>query len=301
MRRLSSITGLIAVALMCSHTVNAGPEAEQALISDGATLVSGADVAAYFSPLGSGGGPGKMRNPLNIDVAAEAIYISSALAEQGRAERGIDPQVEEWLGRDAVNRALARDQLNREIERRMLLVDWQAVTKEYFLANKDSFQEGEQVRASHILFATSGDQRLLDVMIAADQVRDLALRGGDFASLSEEHSTVAPSNPGGDLGFFRRGQMVPEFEEVAFSLQVGEVSDLVISRFGVHIIKVFERKPPDPVEFESVEGAIRLKLESDLRAHYRSEVMSEMSTRALLNRTPNYAQISEALGDSVRQ
>lgn len=90
-----------------------------------------------------------------------------------------------------------------------------------------------QVRASHILVKTAAEAMEIKKEIDA---------GGDFGYYAQRYSVCPSGQRGGDLGYFGRGQMVPEFENKAFSLPVGEVSSPVFSPFGWHIIKVTDRK-----------------------------------------------------------
>ncbi|MBI4540690.1 MAG: peptidyl-prolyl cis-trans isomerase [Gemmatimonadetes bacterium] len=113
---------------------------------------------------------------------------------------------------------------------------------------------GAQIRARHILLtyppnATEGQRDSVKTM--ARQLRQRAVGGAEFAELAKQYSQDPGSGPqGGDLGFFGRGQMVKPFDDVAFALKQGEISDLVESPFGIHVIKLEERRVPD---FEEVE------------------------------------------------
>ena len=109
---------------------------------------------------------------------------------------------------------------------------------------------GEQVRARHILISVAADASEEDSAAALSKAISITQRlrdGEDFAALATQYSDdTGSAQQGGDLGFFPRGQMVAEFEEVAFSQPIGEVSDPVKSQFGYHIIEVLEKQPGNP-------------------------------------------------------
>jgi peptidyl-prolyl cis-trans isomerase D len=112
----------------------------------------------------------------------------------------------------------------------------------YYEDNREQFSTPEQVRASHILFETAGRDED-EVRTRAEGVLAQAKKGVDFAKLANEHTDEEIGRTrGGDLDFFGRGQMVPEFEEAAFNMEVGQVSDLVRTQYGFHIIKLTERR-----------------------------------------------------------
>jgi peptidyl-prolyl cis-trans isomerase D len=99
----------------------------------------------------------------------------------------------------------------------------------------------EQLRASHILFRTEGKEEA-KVKAAAEEVLKQVKAGADFAELAKAHSDDEATKPlGGDLDTFGRGRMVPEFDTAAFALQTGQISDLVKTPYGFHIIKVAEK------------------------------------------------------------
>ncbi len=134
-----------------------------------------------------------------------------------------------------------------------LLIDVQAMrqnavvsaadVERYYNDNQDQFSTPEQVRASHILFKTEGKDEAA-VRKEAEQVLAEAKAGADFAALAKKYSEDDASKAnGGDLGFFSEGQMVPEFEKAAFVLAPGQISDLIQTQYGFHIIKVTDKKP----------------------------------------------------------
>jgi peptidyl-prolyl cis-trans isomerase D len=107
----------------------------------------------------------------------------------------------------------------------------------------DQYTTPEQIRASHILLKTEGKDEA-SVRAKAEEVLKQAKAGGDFAALARTFSEdEANAKNGGDLDFFGRGRMVPEFDTAAFAMEAGQISDLVKTQFGFHIIKVTEKKP----------------------------------------------------------
>ncbi|MBK5299383.1 MAG: SurA N-terminal domain-containing protein [Vicinamibacteria bacterium] len=115
--------------------------------------------------------------------------------------------------------------------------------EKYYRDNEPQYTTPEQVRASHILLKTEGKDEAA-VKARAEALLTQVKGGADFAALARKESEDDQSKAqGGDLDYFGRGRMVKEFEEVAFSLPVGQVSDLVKSSFGFHIIRVTDKKP----------------------------------------------------------
>jgi len=106
----------------------------------------------------------------------------------------------------------------------------------------------EEVQASHILVETEDK---------AKEIKEKLKNGGDFAQLAKENSKDPGSKEtGGDLGFFSRGQMVPQFEDVVFKLQKGDVSDPVQTQFGWHLIKLTDKRAKQPPAFDVVKDRI---------------------------------------------
>lgn len=124
--------------------------------------------------------------------------------------------------------------------------------KTYFDENKDSFAEAEQIKASHILVA---DEK------TANEVKQKLSDGGDFAKLAKEYSTdEGTKNSGGDLGYFAKGTMVTEFDDVAFGLGVGQVSKPVKTEYGYHIIKVEAKKQEKEANYNNSKDEIKATL-----------------------------------------
>ncbi len=134
----------------------------------------------------------------------------------------------------------------------------------YYDEHADEFKVGEQVRARHILLKVdakdAGDKRAA-VRKKAEDLLKRARRGENFEKLAKEHSEDGSASRGGDLGFFPRGRMVEEFEKVAFAMtKEGEISNLVETKFGYHIIQFVGRQPAKEKSFEEAKEQIRRRL-----------------------------------------
>ena len=132
-------------------------------------------------------------------------------------------------------------------------------SKKFYEDNIDKFKQGESVRASHILIgvdpsATADDKKKAEEKIS--KLRKELAGGADFATLAKENSTCPSSQQGGDLGYFGKGQMVPPFETAAFALKKGELSDIVETQFGYHIIKVMDSKKAETVAYKDAKVRI---------------------------------------------
>lgn len=115
---------------------------------------------------------------------------------------------------------------------------------------------GEQVRVRHILIRTDNRSTAEEKENAKKRIMDIKAKldkGEDFATLAQKYSEDPGSKDrGGDLGFIAKGDTVEEFEKVAFSLKEGEVSGIIETRYGYHIIKLIERRPKRKIEFEPI-------------------------------------------------
>ena len=133
----------------------------------------------------------------------------------------------------------------------------------YYAQNRDRFEVPDRIRASHILFMTEGEaeEELKESEAEAATVLEEVRGGADFAALARRYSEdPGTADKGGDLGWVTRGQMVPDFEKQAFLLKPGQVSDVIKTEYGFHIIKVHERQNAQIQNFEEVKEEIRGEL-----------------------------------------
>lgn len=153
--------------------------------------------------------------------------------------------------------------------------------EKFYQENKDKFQQPAGVRASHILIRVPADASDADKAAKRAQLEALQARvknGEDFAALASEFSEDPGSKPrGGDLGFFQRGRMVPEFDEAVFALKPNEVSDIVTTQFGYHLIKLTDQQAARELSFDEV----RERIAQGLKLRKRQEALNKHITELL--------------------
>jgi peptidyl-prolyl cis-trans isomerase C len=153
----------------------------------------------------------------------------------------------------------------------------------YYNENPQMFQQPEQVHARHIL--TRADADATEVTRAAAQAkaaaaRKRALAGEDFATLAIELSEGPSAPQGGDLGFFGRQQMVAPFADAAFALDVGQISEVVETQFGYHVIKVEEKRPASTMSLDQVREPLEQMLRQNQGGEATSKILDELASSA---------------------
>ena len=190
--------------------------------------------------------------------------------------RGQFPSEEEFT-KMLAERKLTLDEVKSDVRRDLTitkLIDAEIASKiavtpeqvnDFYAKNPDQFKQGESVRASHILISVpkgADAAAKAQARAKAETVLKDAKGGKDFAALAKEHSADPGSAAnGGDLGFFQQGQMVGPFNDAAFTLSPGTISDLVETEFGFHIIKVIEKKEGRTIPLEEVKPQVEQYLE----------------------------------------
>jgi peptidyl-prolyl cis-trans isomerase C len=143
----------------------------------------------------------------------------------------------------------------------------------------------EEVRARHILVESEDE---------AKQLADELKKGGDFAELAKKKSKDPGASDGGDLGYFTKEQMVPEFSKVAFELEPGKISDPVKSQFGWHVIKVEDKRKRKPPEFEQVKPQI----ETYVTRKAQADLVSKLRESAKIERIEQKTDATPAAKDA---
>jgi peptidyl-prolyl cis-trans isomerase C len=160
---------------------------------------------------------------------------------------------------------------------------------EFYENNPGYFFSPEQVRASHILILVSpdaGEEEKAEARSRILEIRQKILAGEDFAEMAKQFSEDRSSADGGDLGFFRREQMVKPFADAAFSLDIGELSEVVTTQYGLHLIQVTDRKEESAVPYEQVKTQIDQYLQREKTMVAVEELAAGLRSQAEIEEYP---------------
>ncbi|MBY9082254.1 peptidylprolyl isomerase [Paenibacillus sp. HN-1] len=218
----------------------------------------------------------------DADIQAEI----KDLQEQFGGESGL----ESALSQSGMTMDDLKEQMPLQVKIRKLLEPKVTITdddiKKYYDENKASLGSEEEVRASHILVATKEE---------ADAIEKQLKDGADFATLAKEKSSDTGSkDKGGDLGFFKKADMVAEFSDTAFKMKVGETSEPVKTEYGYHIIKVTDHKDAVTPTLENSKDKIRETLVTQKISEMSSTWMQTLTSGAKITNTLTDAKKAEA-------
>jgi len=187
------------------------------------------------------------------EVVIDVLLYNEALRQKLERDEDVKKVMEEAKKKIIIARLLQGD-----VEEKITVSDKEI--EEYYSANKEKFAMPEVFRASHILVKTNEEARGVLAELS---------NGANFEELARARSVDPTSKIGGDIGYFTKGQLVPEIEEACFNMQVGEISGVVKTKFGYHVIKLTERRPPHVKNLSEVRDTVRQSLQRlKKRAHF---------------------------------
>ena len=153
----------------------------------------------------------------------------------------------------------------------------------YYNEYGEKFLQDEQIHVHHILLKvteTADQEKVKNVENKASRILERIKRGEDFETLARQYSEDPSALKGGDIGFFSRGDMIKNFEDAAFALKVGDVSDLVRTPLGFHIISMDERKGSQKIPFEEVKLEIKFLLKQERSNTLFEKYVQELKSKA---------------------
>jgi peptidyl-prolyl cis-trans isomerase C len=221
------------------------------------------------------------KNPQLKETILWQIVQGTVISKIAR-EKGFDKKPEIKNQQELLlNNFLASQYLQKEIIDKITVTEAKALA--YYKDHPDSFKTPEMIRARHILIKIepgASDEEKKKSKAKAEGVLDKLKKGEDFAKLAAEISDDPGSKAkGGDLDFFPKGTMIPVFEEAAFSLKPGEMSNIVETEYGYHIIKLEEKKEAALEPYES----IKEKVKDQALQEMRKTVVTEFVEKSLKN------------------
>ena len=172
-----------------------------------------------------------------------------------------------------------------------------AQIQDYYNSHKDEYRTPERVRARHILLSTANKPKdeVAKIQAQADALLKQIKAGGDFAELAKKNSQDPGSaQKGGDLGWVSRGQMVKNFEDAVFTLKPNEISNVVTTEYGFHIIQVLEKQPAHLQSLDEVKPAITVTLKNQT-VFDRMQELADKARAELAKAPQNAAQIATQL------
>jgi peptidyl-prolyl cis-trans isomerase C len=208
-----------------------------------------------------------------VQEQIESIKKRFPTAEEYQVALGGMSLTEPILQKNISKGLVIQQFVEKEIMPKVIISD--ADTQKFYDENPQYFKRPEQIKAAHILVKVeegADEAKKTAAMEKIKMVQEKIKAGEDFATLAKEHSE-GPSGPkGGDLGQFGRGQMVKPFEDAAFALNNGEVSEIVTTRFGYHIIMVEEKVEASTVPLDEAKPDIdnflkKQKTEAEIRSY----------------------------------
>lgn len=209
----------------------------------------------------------RFQTPEQMQEFLEGMIQMQIIGAEAKAQKLDKDKAVALRIEDTINSLLVQEYMKQKVAAVKKATDKEIDT--YYQSHKGEYVNPAQVRAQHILVKVAADAKPEEISAAkakAEGIRKEILAGGDFAKLAEKYSDDPGSkSQGGDLGFFAKDKMIPEFSEVAFSLKKDEVSQPVKTGYGFHIIKVNEITPEKQMDLQEATPVIQASIDNKRR------------------------------------
>jgi peptidyl-prolyl cis-trans isomerase C len=261
-----------------------GPNMDDPIVGSPTTAITVLDVEALLGGLSGQQRWALFAEPDGIKRIAERMYTHAILAKQAREMGLADQPLQRAVLEQKANEYLAAQRI-KALDAEPV-PDMAPAAREQYLANPDTYSTPTEVRAAHILIRFKNrkvDVRPKDEARALiEQLRDRVLAGESFETLAMEYSEdPSVKRNKGDLGFFGKGKMVPAFEQAAFALtEPGQISDVIETNFGFHVLKLLERREGQLKPFDDVKDDIIATLEGDYRRERRRNYINDVKAES---------------------
>ena len=271
---------LTALVFVIPQPSPAAPQDKDIVARWGKKAITGAELNARIAGL-----PQEYQNRFQNDKQrqefVDGLVQMQILAAEAKAQKLDRDKAVMLRLEDMNNSILAQEYMKRELAKVPKVTAKEI--EDYYQAHKKEYVNAAQVKAQHILVkvdAKAKPEEIDAARIKAEGIRKEIEAGGDFAKLAEKYSDDPGSKTrGGDLGFFTRERMVPEFSQAAFALKKGEVSRPVKTAFGFHLIKVTDTKPEKQLDLKEATPRIRSTLENSRRKEAMDREMARLKKK----------------------
>lgn len=200
-----------------------------------------------------------------------------------------DEIFKQFMEHNKIDEKVIREDISKDVALRKMIAKTSDVeisdekAKAFYEENKQRWEEQEEVSARHVLFKLEPGADEATAKAAQTKAEDVAKKakgGEDFAELAKAQSECPSASRGGDLGFFPKNRMVPEFAEAAFKMKKGDISAPVRSQFGWHVIKVEDHKDARTVPYEEVAEQIKLQLQAGVMREAITKLLEDLKKEA---------------------
>jgi len=226
-------------------------------------------------------------------VKVSSREVDAAVEEVKRRNGATQEDLERALAVEGLTLETYKKQIEKTIQRQRL-INWSVKVeekagekdlREFYKKNISRYRPNETYRPAQILFvipkeATPGEIR--EIRKRCQNVLEKIRKGEDFGELAVLYSEDTSNKDRGDLGYFKKGELLPIFEKEALRLKVGEVSEIIRTEFGFHIIKLLDRKGTDPLPFEEVVERVKADYyESEMEKAFR-QFLTTLKEKAVI-------------------
>ncbi|NWG01954.1 MAG: peptidylprolyl isomerase [Syntrophaceae bacterium] len=235
---------------------------------------------------------------IDQEVKKNGIKISSkeveaTLEEVKRRNAATQEDLERALAKEGLTLEAYKKQIEKDLQRRKL-IHWsvkietkvgEKELREFYQKNIARYRPHESYRPGHILFVVPKEatpEEVKEIKQKCQTVLEKIKAGNDFGEMALLYSQDASNKDRGDLGYFKKGELVPAFEREALRLKVGEVSGIVRTEFGFHIIKLLDRKGLEPIPFEQVRERVQMDyFESEMEKAFK-QYLSTLKEKSII-------------------
>lgn len=252
----------------------------------GEVRVNAADIAADVQRIPQDVRPQVLSKPATTIQLVTNLYTRRALAQRADAQ-GLAKSPEVMAALALARDKVLSDALLVQIDKANTPSDEKALAmaRTMYKVQAADFAEPEQVRIRHILILVKDPSEDAAAKAKAQELLTQVRAGGDFAALAKQNpGDPGSAEKGGDLGFFAKGRMVPEFETAAWALQKpGDTSEVIKTQFGYHVLQLVGRKPAGQKPFEEVQEALVAKVRQTEQQKGRNELAKTLEETVKLD------------------